>query len=145
MKKAAFGAVFAGVALVAILVLRVVMSDTTDSTDFVYHKLLADPEIYDDGEFSETFQIPAGDYKFKFIPNGDSPEILSISLSGDEFSFSQDFMLEGTAHKSAISEYYTWDYLGQKEIQIMKGQTLEITINPNGNTIGTFSVMIGPA
>ena len=145
MKKAAFGAVFAGIALVAILVLRVVMSDTTESTDFVYHKLLADPEIYDDGKFSETFQIPAGNYKFKFIPNGDSPEILSISLNGDEFSFSEDFTLEGTPHKSAISEYYTWDYLGQKEIQIMKGQTLEITINPNGNTVGTLSVMIGPA
>ena len=70
MKKAVFGGIFAGIAIVAILVLRIVMSDTSETTEFVYHKLLADPEIYEDGVFSEKFQIPAGTYKFKFIPNG---------------------------------------------------------------------------
>ena len=143
MKKAVFGGIFAGIAIVAILVLRVVMSDTSENTEFVYHKLLADPEIYEDGVFSEKFEISTGIYKFKFIPNGDSPKRLSITLQGDSFSFSEDFELEGTSHKSAISEYFTWDYLGQKEIEIPQGQELEITIDPNGNTVGTVSVMIG--
>lgn len=143
MKKAVFGGIFAGIAIVVILVLRVVISDTSESTEFVYHKLLADPEIYQDGVFSEKFQISTGAYKFRFIPNGDSPEKLSITLEGDSFSFSEDFELEGTSHKSAISEYFTWDYLGQKEIEIPQGQELEITIDPNGNTVGTVSVMIG--
>ena len=143
MKKAVYGGVAAGIALVIIFVLRVVISDTSESTEFVYHKLLADPEIYENGVYSETFDIAAGNYKFKFIPNGDSPQTLSIELNGKEFSFSENFELEGTSHKSPISEYFTWDYLGQKEFQLSQGQSLDITINPNGNTAGTVSVMIG--
>ena len=145
MRKVAYGGIFAGIALVIILILRVVISDTSESIDFVYHKLLADPEVYKNGEFSESFEIPAGNYKFRFIPNGDSPKILSINLKGENFTFSENFELEGTSHKSAISEYFTWDYLGQKEFHVPVGQTLEIIINPNGNTIGTISVMIVPA
>lgn len=143
MKKAVYGGVAAGIALVAIFVLRVVISDTSETTDFVYHTLLADPKIYENGVYSETFDIAAGNYKFKFIPNGDSPQTLSIDLNGESFSFSENFELEGTSHKSPISEYFTWDYLGQKEFQLTQGQSLEITINPNGNTAGTVSVMIG--
>ena len=143
MKKVVFGGIFGGIALVIILILRVVISDASESTDFVYHMLLADPEIYENGIFSESFQIPAGSYKFKFIPNGDSPQTLSIELKGEAFSFSENFELEGTSHKSPISEYFTWDYLGQKEFQLTQGQSLEITINPNGNTDGTVSVLIG--
>lgn len=143
MKKVIYGGVAAGVALVAIFVLRVVISDTSETTDFVYHTLLADPEIYENGVYSETFDMSAGNYKFKFIPNGDSPQTLSIDLNGESFSFSENFELEGTSHKSPISEYFTWDYLGQKEFQLTQGQSMEITINPNGNTAGTVSVMIG--
>ena len=145
MKRAVFGGIFAAIAIVIILVLRVVTLDTTDSTDFVYHALLADPKIYKDGVYSENFVIAAGNYKFKFIPNGDSPQILSISLNGESYSFYEDFKLEGTAHTTPISEYYTWDYTGQKEIQIPQGQTLQISIDPNGNLVGTVSVLIGPA
>ena len=144
MKKSVYGGIFAATAIVVILVLRIVTSDNTESTDFVYHALLADPEIYKDGVYSESFAISAGNYKFKFIPNGDSPHTLSISLNGESFSFSENFKLEGTAHTTPISEYYTWDYIGQKEIQVPQGQTLQISIDPNGNLIGTVSVLIGP-
>ena len=143
MKKAVYGGIAAGIALVAIFVLRVVISDTSETTDFVYHTLLAEPEIYENGVYTETFDIAAGNYKFKFIPNGDSPQTLSIQLNGESFSFSEDFKLEGTSHKSPISEYFTWDYLGQKDFQLTQGQSMEIIINPNGNTAGTVSVMIG--
>ena len=143
MKKAVYGGIAAGIALVAIFVLRVVISDTSETTDFVYHTLLAEPEIYENGVYAETFDIAAGNYKFKFIPNGDSPQTLSIQLNGESFSFSEDFKLEGTSHKSPISEYFTWDYLGQKDFQLTQGQSMEIIINPNGNTAGTVSVMIG--
>lgn len=141
MHKIAVGAVVGIAALAVILILRVVSSDVSDSTDFAYHALLSDL-AYKDGQYSETFEIPAGDYKFKFIPNGDSPKLLSITLTGESFSFSEDFERDGTLHKSPISEYYTWDYLGQKEFHIAQGQSLDITINPNGNTIGTVSVFI---
>ena len=144
MKRAVFGGIVAASAIVVILILRIVTSDNTESTDFVYHALLADPEIYEDGVYSESFAIAAGNYKFKFIPNGDSPQTLSISLNGESYSFSENFKLEGTAHTTPISEYYTWDYTGQKEIRIPQGQTLQININPNGNLVGTVSVLIGP-
>ena len=143
MKKVVYGGVAAGIALVAVFILRVVISDTSETTDFVYHTLLADPEVYENGLYSETFDIAAGNYKFKFIPNGDSPQTLSIQLNGESFSFAENFELEGKSHKSPISEYFTWDYLGQKDFQLTQGQSLEITINPNGNTAGTVSVMIG--
>ena len=143
MKKAVYGGIAAGIALVAIFVLRVVISDTSETTDFVYHTLLAEPEIYENGVYTETFDIAAGNYKFKFIPNGDSPQTLSIQLNGESFSLSEDFKLEGTSHKSPISEYFTWDYLGQKDFQLTQGQSMKIIINPNGNTAGTVSIMIG--
>lgn len=142
MKKVVYGGIAAGVALVAILILRVLISDVTESTSFAYHKLLSGHDAYEDGVYRETFQIAAGDYKLRFIPSGSSPQMLSIGLEGETFSFSEDFMLEGTSHKSPISEYLTWDYLGQKEIQIAGGQTLEMVINPNGETGGSVSVMI---
>lgn len=143
MKKIAAGGIMVAVALAAILILRVVMSDTSESREFVYHVLLADAEIYKDGVFSESFSAPAGNYRFKFVPNGDSPRMLDIDLSGKSFSFSEVFSLEGTQHKTPISEYYTWDYAGQKEFTIPEGQELMIMIDPNGNTVGTVSVMIG--
>ena len=142
MKKVAYAGIAGGIALLVVLLLRIIGSDVSDGTDFVYHKLLADPEIYENGVYSETFQIAAGEYKFRFIPNGDSPRTLSIALSGDAFSFSENFELDGTSHKTPISEYFTWDYLGQKEIRIPEGQTLNITIDPNGDTSGPVSVII---
>ncbi|MBA4438136.1 MAG: hypothetical protein H2B06_04765, partial [Nitrosopumilaceae archaeon] len=45
-------------------------------------------------------------------------------------------------HQTGISEYYTWEYLGQKEITVSENQQLIIIINPNGNVMGSVSVDI---
>ena len=37
---------------------------------------------------------------FRFVPNGSSPEILSITLDGDNFDFSEDFKLESILHQT---------------------------------------------
>lgn len=108
----------------------------------IYHVRLADPDMYRDGIFSEIFQIKGGTYEFRFVPNGDSPETLSITLKGSTFSFAEDFKLEGTPHNTGISEYYTWDYLGESTIHVPEDQQIEIVINPHGNILGPVSVYL---
>ena len=108
----------------------------------VFHVTLADPKMYKDGIFSTDLSLDEGNYSFRFVPNGDSPKSLSISLKGDKFDFSENFKLVGTLHETSISEYYTWDYDGQKSINILEKQTIRIEINPNGNFLGSVSVDI---
>lgn len=98
--------------------------------------------MYQNGIFQDSFEAKKGTYQFRFVPNGDSPQTLTISLKGDAFSFSEDFVLEGTPHQTSISTYYTWKYLGRDTIQIPQDQSLEITINPHGNTLGPVSVYL---
>lgn len=117
-------------------------SDSEEKTDDVFHVTLASPELYINGKFTETFEINKGEYSFRFVPNGSSPKILSIDLNGDDFQFSQDFKLEGTPHQTGISEYFTWDYLGERNFVISEKQNLTISINPNGNVMGSVSVDI---
>ncbi len=108
----------------------------------VFHATLASPEKYENGVYSDTFEIEAGDYEFGFVPNGDSPDIMTITLRGNSFSFSEEFGLVGTPHETGVSTYYTWDYSGTKEFQILTPQELEIVIDPNGDTLGPVSVDI---
>ena len=93
-----------------------------NEANVAYHVTLADPKLYDNGTFTDNFKIQKGTYQFSFVPNGDSPQNLSISLKGDLFSYDADFNLQGTIHKTGISSYYTWDYLGRKVIEIPQDQ-----------------------
>ena len=142
MKKITVGGIVAAVLIGLIIFLRISDDFPSGETDFVFHVRLADPEIYKDGVYHETLDLSSGKYKFKFIANGDSPQILSISIIGEKFMFSEDFKLEGTAHTTPISEYFTWNYLGEDTIEISDWQTLEVTIDPHGNLQGPVSVMI---
>ena len=108
----------------------------------VFHVTLAEPEMYQDGVFTDMLILEAGEYFFRFVPNGDSPKSLSISLNGENFNFHENFVLNGTLHETGISQYYTWDYNGQKKIIIFEKQDIVIEINPNGNFLGTVSVDI---
>ena len=46
----------------------------------IFHVRLADPKLYNDGIFSDTFAITNGTYKFRFVSSGDSPKVLTIAL-----------------------------------------------------------------
>jgi len=107
-----------------------------------FHVTLADPDLYKNGIYSNTFTVNKGDYLFKFVPNGDSPQSLTILLKGENYDFFENFKLKGTLHQTGISEYYTWDYEGQKAISIPVQQMILIEINPNGNELGPVSVDI---
>ncbi len=45
-------------------------------------------------------------------------------------------------HETEISEFFTWKYDGEKIIEISEMQEVSITINPNGNVMGSISVDI---
>ena len=130
--------------IVVIIGIFAVMSlDSSEEEDGVtFHVTLADPQLYQDGIYTETFEIESGEYYFRFVPNGSSPEILSISLDGWSIEFSEDFQLKNTLHETGISEYYTWEYLGENQIMIPEDQQVKISINPNGNVMGSVSVSI---
>ena len=110
-----------------------------NETELAYHITLADPKLYKNGIFTDNFKIQKGTYQFGFVPNGDSPQKLSISLKGN-FSYSEDFILQGTLHNTGISSYYTWDYLGNKVIEVPQYQEIQISINPHGDVLGSVSV-----
>jgi len=128
---------------VAVIVVTLFSGDGRQSGS-VFHVTLATPELYSNGTYSEEFFAPAGPYKFRFTSNGDSPQTLSIKVTGQMFSFSEDYELEGTFYETGISQYYTWDYLGQKEITIPSDQYLVIEINPHGNLLGPVSITLLP-
>jgi len=118
------------------------LSGTKNPHEEIYHAMLADPKLYHDGVFSDTFSVKKGTYQFKFVPNGDSPEVLTVTLKGRSFSFSTDFKLEGMPHDTGISKYYTWKYNGPDTITVTEDQELQISINPQGNVLGSVSVYL---
>jgi len=129
-------AIAVGVAIAA----SMFSSDSGEKIDKIFHITLADPNLYENGIFTEIINIQKGDYQFRFVPNGDSPEILSIKLEGNYFTFSEDFELVGIPHETGLSVYYTWDYVGLKEIQIDENQQLRIEVNPHNNLLGPVSI-----
>jgi len=130
------------VIVVAIVLVNFSLDETNKKNNILFHVTLADPNLYVDGVYTEIFSLEKGEYFFRFVPNGSSPEILSITLSGDTFNFSEDFKLVGIPHQTEISEYFTWKYDGQKNIVIPEMQEVSIIINPNEKTLGSVSVDI---
>ena len=137
MKKGIYVAVIVAVAALVIISLSLEPKPQRTAS---YHVTLADPKLYSDGIFTDSFKIQKGSFQFSFVPNGDSPKTLTISLKGSSFSFSEDFKLEGTPHNTGISTYYTWNYLGTKKIELTDDQELKIIIDPHGEILGSVSV-----
>ena len=111
-----------------------------DINEDIFHITLADPELYVNGVYSEKFLIESGTYFFRFVPNGSSPEILSIKLIGQNYAFEENFELVGIPHESETAKYFTWKYDGNEKIIIDSSQEISISINPNGNVKGSVSV-----
>ena len=116
-------------------------SDQEEKIDnIIFHITLANPELYTDGVYTDEFSIEPGTYYFRFVPNGSSPEILSIKLTGQNYKFVENFNLIGIPHESETSKYFTWVYEGNGEIMINSSQNISISINPNQNVMGSVSV-----
>ena len=106
--------------------------------------------------------IEGGTYKIGFVPMGDSPAKIELTIKGKwtvsynvEPSwgtiFSEEFVLEKSLVDTGISKYYTWEYIGQKYVQIpeLEGKIpssdepiYEIIISRYGNLEGSVSISI---
>ena len=112
-----------------------------------------------------TTGLPAlegGTYKIGFVPMGDSPAKIKLTIKGKWTEsyrlepswrqiFSEEFVLEKSLVDTGISKYYTWEYIGQKYVQIpeLEGEIpssdeaiYEITINRSGNLEGSVSISL---
>ena len=112
------------------------------NNDIVFHITLANPELYTNGVYTDAFSIEPGTYFFRFVPNGSSPEILSIKLTSQNYEFLENYTLIGTPHESETAKYFTWEYEGVKNITIDSMEEITIIINPNGNVMGSVSIDI---
>ncbi len=128
--------------IIGILLVNFSSDKSEKMNNVIFHVTLANPDLYINGVYAEKFTIDKGQYSFRFVPNGSSPEILSISINGKNFDFSENFKLQSTLHETEISEYFTWEYEGEKIIKISEIQEVSIIINPNGNVMGSVSVDI---
>jgi hypothetical protein len=140
MKKKSIGILI--ILGVVILGVSLSMNFEEKEDNVVFHITLADPELYTNGIYTNNFTIESGTYFFRFVPNGSSPEILSIKLSGQNYSFIENFNLKGIPHESETSKYFTWEYQGEKNVTIDSMQEITIVINSNGNVMGSVSVDI---
>ena len=116
-------------------------TDNDEKVDnVVFHITLANPELYTNGIHTDEFSIEPGTYFFRFVPNGSSPEILSIKLTSQNYEYTENFNLVGIPHESETAKYFTWEYEGERNIIIDSSQKISIYINPNGDVNGSVSV-----
>jgi len=91
-------------------------------------------------------------YEFDFVAMGDSPKWLEISVvwSGQGVQvFSEMLYLEGTLVDTGISEYYSWDYVGNKNFEISFKQcpnqntcNYDIIVERHGNLKGSVTISL---
>ena len=119
-----------------------------DSNSEVWSTRIAGPEFDDifDHKYSPITLEGKVPYEFDFVPMGDSPERLKISVGN---VFSEMFILEGTLVDTGISEYYTWDYTGNKNFEISYEQcpnqktcNYDIIVERYGNLKGSVTISL---
>lgn len=108
----------------------------------IFHASLADPDLYEGGTYTSSFEINAGDHEFRFVPNGSSPKTLTITVQAEDLVLTESFALRGELHESWIAKYHTWKYEGNARFTATGAGTAAITIDPNGDTMGSVSVDI---
>ena len=91
--------------VITIFVINFTSEPSAQKTNDIFHITLASPDLYSNGKYTKTFEINKGDYSFRFVPNGSSPKILTISVVGENFNFDEIFELKNTLHldKTIIS------------------------------------------
>ena len=114
----------------------------------IWSKRIAGPE-FADISIHKSSSIPLErnvQYKFEFVPMGDSPEQLKITIDG---VFSETFVLEKTLVDTGISKYYTWEYVGKENVVISNQQcpnqktcNYDITVERFGNLEGSVSISL---
>ena len=92
----------------------------------IWNTRISGPEYHDISkhQFGGILLEKGVPYKFEFVPMGDSPEQLQIKLGNNlgsaskKIVYSEKFILEKELVDTGISKYYTWDYLGDRYLDI---------------------------
>ena len=120
----------------------------------VWSKRIAGPEFADISiHKSSPISLERNvQYKFEFVPMGDSPERLKISIAWSGHGvevFSEMFVLEKTLVDTGISKYYTWEYVGKENVLVSNQQcpnqktcNYEITVERFGNLEGSVRMSL---
>ena len=120
----------------------------------VWSKRIAGPEFADISiHKSSPISLERNvQYKFEFVPMGDSPERLKISIAWSGHGvevFSEMIVLEKTLVDTGISKYYTWEYVGKENVVISNQQcpnqktcNYDITVARFGNLEGSVSISL---
>ena len=120
----------------------------------VWSKRIAGPEFADISiHKSSPISLERNvQYKFEFVPMGDSPERLKISIAWSGHGvevFSEMFVLEKTLVDTGISKYYTWEYVGKENVLVSNQQcpnqktcNYDITVERFGNLEGSVSISL---
>ena len=111
-------------------------------------------ERHDDSQTHREFlpNLEEGTYKFGFVPMGDSPAKIHISIASASVNedisqwrglFSEEFILKGTPVDTGISKYHTWEYVGKNyDVYIPEGTLWEISITRSGNLEGSVTISL---
>ena len=132
--------------------------DNTESGE-VWSIRMAGPEWDDRPTYRVNLpNLEEGTYKLGFVPMGDSPKKIRIDIkvrsAGSDFAgtgwgslFSEKFVLKGMPVDAGGSEYYTWEYVGDKYVyipEVERETDYEITISRSGNLKGSVSIQLIP-
>ncbi len=144
LKPKIIGYISIGVGIAVVFGVYTLIDSTDKNHQSIFHVTLADPTMYQNGVFTDSFEIQEGSYYFAFVPNGDSPQAITISLQGSDYYSMERFILHSDFHDTGISEYYTWSYIGDEEstITIPSSQSIQITIDPHENYDGPVSITL---
>ena len=159
-------AVIIGIVGFGLIIEEYVDSQKPIKNTTVFHVTLADPALYDcvtlgvstHCEYREVIFVEDGMYEFRFVPNGDSPQKLSVELKSHLLPWddsyheyvSLHYVLVGNLVEEGMSSWYTWKYqidssrvnLGDAEtgFKIDEPQRVEISIDPRGDLNGPVSI-----
>ena len=165
-KKLIIGGIILAAIIGVVFVGAQINPDNPENEEVVFHVTLADPSQYtcnpqviaytcDDQwrEYRDSENLEKGEYMFRFVANGDSPEVLTVRIETSDYfttfrGFEETFTLKGMPHESETSLYYTWSYDGLKRFKITSDDMgdgrdsgyFAIRINPNENLMGPVSV-----
>ena len=142
--------------------------DNPENEEVVFHVTLADPALYDCVtisvheycEYREVFFVEDGIYEFRFVPNGDSPQKLSVELKSTSPEHvnlpehvSLNYVLVGNLVEEGMSSWYTWEYqtdpyddqfvdrrVCESCVRIDEPEQVTIKINPRGYLNGPVSI-----
>ncbi len=111
----------------------------------VWQMRISGPEFHDLPIFgSELGVLGVGTYEISFVPMGDSPEFLNLTITDESGGqiFVEDFTLNRELVDTGISKYYTWEYSGEKFVSIGERDEYEISILREGNLKGSLSISL---